>query len=50
MAEFSAILITILAGKPAAIQYGSGSISGFFSEDNVLVGDLVIVDQVKLIT
>ncbi|KAI3718687.1 hypothetical protein L6452_19567 [Arctium lappa] len=32
-------------GKPAAIQYGSGSISGFFSEDNVMVGDLVIVDQ-----
>ncbi|XP_076934416.1 aspartic proteinase A1-like [Bidens hawaiensis] len=32
-------------GTSAAIQYGSGSISGFFSEDNVQVGDLVINDQ-----
>ncbi|KAL3614979.1 hypothetical protein CASFOL_040640 [Castilleja foliolosa] len=32
-------------GKPAAIQYGSGSISGFFSEDNVKVGNLVIDSQ-----
>ncbi|XP_062143912.1 aspartic proteinase-like isoform X2 [Alnus glutinosa] len=27
------------------INYGSGSISGFFSEDNVEVGDLVVKDQ-----
>ncbi|XXG67822.1 hypothetical protein AAC387_Pa06g1079 [Persea americana] len=33
-------------GKPAAIQYGSGSISGFLSQDNVQVGDLVVKDQV----
>lgn len=32
-------------GKSAAIQYGSGAISGFFSEDNVKVGDLVVTDQ-----
>ncbi|KAG8385764.1 hypothetical protein BUALT_Bualt03G0079200 [Buddleja alternifolia] len=32
-------------GKPAAIQYGTGAISGFFSEDNVKVGDLVVKDQ-----
>ncbi|KAL8469020.1 hypothetical protein ACS0TY_032007 [Phlomoides rotata] len=32
-------------GKAAAIQYGSGSIAGFFSEDNVKVGDLVVKDQ-----
>ncbi|KAM0049039.1 putative phytepsin [Helianthus debilis subsp. tardiflorus] len=32
-------------GTPAAIQYGTGSISGYFSEDNVQVGDLVINDQ-----
>ncbi|KAL2931336.1 Aspartic proteinase A2 [Bienertia sinuspersici] len=28
-------------GESAAIQYGTGAISGFFSEDNVEVGDLV---------
>ncbi|KAE8725477.1 Aspartic proteinase A2 [Hibiscus syriacus] len=32
-------------GKPAAIQYGTGSISGFFSEDYVTVGDLVVKNQ-----
>ncbi|KAK1281096.1 hypothetical protein QJS04_geneDACA004696 [Acorus gramineus] len=33
-------------GKSCEITYGSGAISGFFSEDNVLVGDLVVKDQV----
>ena len=37
-----------LAGKSAEIQYGSGSISGFFSNDAVKVGDLVVKDQVML--
>ncbi|GMJ05080.1 putative aspartic proteinase A2 [Hibiscus trionum] len=32
-------------GKPAAIKYGTGSISGFFSEDYVTVGDLVVKYQ-----
>ncbi|KAG6511228.1 aspartic proteinase oryzasin-1-like [Zingiber officinale] len=32
-------------GKSAAIHYGSGSISGFFSEDHVTVGDLVVKSQ-----
>ncbi|KAK9051804.1 hypothetical protein SSX86_028432 [Deinandra increscens subsp. villosa] len=32
-------------GTIAAIQYGTGSISGYFSEDNVKIGDLVINDQ-----
>uniref|UniRef100_A0A1J3CGA5 Aspartic proteinase A2 n=1 Tax=Noccaea caerulescens TaxID=107243 RepID=A0A1J3CGA5_NOCCA len=32
-------------GKPCTITYGSGSISGFFSEDTVKVGDLVVKDQ-----
>ncbi|KAE8723084.1 Aspartic proteinase A1 [Hibiscus syriacus] len=32
-------------GKSAAIHYGTGAISGFFSYDNVQVGDLVVKDQ-----
>ncbi|XVF87769.1 hypothetical protein PTKIN_Ptkin18bG0147300 [Pterospermum kingtungense] len=32
-------------GKPASIQYGTGAISGFFSNDNVQVGGLVVKDQ-----
>ncbi|CAN0915641.1 Aspartic proteinase A1 [Linum grandiflorum] len=32
-------------GKSAAIQYGTGAISGFFSEDNVKVGDIVVKSQ-----
>ncbi|CAI0436365.1 unnamed protein product [Linum tenue] len=31
-------------GKSAAIQYGTGAISGFFSEDNVKIGDIVVKD------
>ncbi|KAF9669800.1 hypothetical protein SADUNF_Sadunf13G0002100 [Salix dunnii] len=33
-------------GNFCEIHYGSGSISGFFSQDNVQVGDLVVKDQV----
>ncbi|KAJ3694472.1 hypothetical protein LUZ60_009952 [Juncus effusus] len=33
-------------GKSASIHYGTGSISGFFSEDQVTLGDLTITDQV----
>lgn len=33
-------------GKSCHIKYGSGSISGFFSQDNVEIGDLVVKDQV----
>ncbi|KDP23334.1 hypothetical protein JCGZ_23167 [Jatropha curcas] len=33
-------------GTSCEIQYGSGSIAGFFSQDNVLVGDLIVKDQV----
>ncbi|KAF2284927.1 hypothetical protein GH714_032622 [Hevea brasiliensis] len=32
-------------GTSAAIQYGTGSIAGFFSQDNVKVGDLVVKNQ-----
>ncbi|KAF7811194.1 aspartic proteinase-like [Senna tora] len=33
-------------GTSAAIQYGSGAISGFFSYDNVQVGDIVVKNQI----
>ncbi|TYJ23900.1 hypothetical protein E1A91_A08G224000v1 [Gossypium mustelinum] len=33
-------------GKPCEINYGSGSISGFFSQDNVQVGGVIVRDQV----
>ncbi|XP_047250751.1 cyprosin isoform X2 [Capsicum annuum] len=33
-------------GKSCSIRYGTGSISGHFSQDNVQVGDLVVKDQV----
>ncbi|XP_068661479.1 aspartic proteinase oryzasin-1-like isoform X2 [Aristolochia californica] len=33
-------------GDTCSITYGSGSVYGFFSQDNVLVGDLVVKDQV----
>ncbi|CAM0958249.1 unnamed protein product [Alopecurus aequalis] len=32
-------------GEKCEISYGSGAISGFFSNDDVLVGDLVVKDQ-----
>lgn len=35
------------SGKPCSIHYGSGSISGYFSQDNVGVGDVVVKDQVS---
>ncbi|XP_009801963.1 cyprosin [Nicotiana tabacum] len=33
-------------GESCSIRYGTGSISGHFSQDNVQVGDLVVKDQV----
>ncbi|PSS00343.1 Aspartic proteinase [Actinidia chinensis var. chinensis] len=32
-------------GKTIAIQYGSGAVSGFLSQDNIKVGDLLVKDQ-----
>ncbi|XP_058728114.1 aspartic proteinase A1-like [Vicia villosa] len=32
-------------GTSAAIQYGTGAISGFFSYDNIKVGDIVVKNQ-----
>jgi hypothetical protein len=35
------------SGNSCEIHYGSGSISGFLSQDNVQVGGLVVKDQVS---
>nr|DAD32676.1 TPA_asm: hypothetical protein HUJ06_011527 [Nelumbo nucifera] len=43
-ADLSSTYIKI--GNSCNIHYGSGSISGFFGEDNIQVGNLVIKDQV----
>ncbi|OVA03402.1 Peptidase A1 [Macleaya cordata] len=32
-------------GKSASLQYGTGAISGFFSEDNVKIGDFAVKNQ-----
>ncbi|XP_074585513.1 aspartic proteinase-like [Curcuma longa] len=37
-------------GKSCKITYGSGIISGFFSKDNVLVGEVVAKDQIFIET
>jgi len=37
------------AGIPCKIPYGHGSIFGFFSKDNVQVGDIIIKDQVSIL-
>jgi phytepsin len=42
--------LVISSGTAAAIQYGTGSIAGYFSEDSVTVGDLVVKNQVCLYT
>ena len=47
--DYGDIIVSPIAGKPAAIQYGTGAISGFFSEDHIKVGDLVVKAQVILI-
>lgn len=50
-ADVSCEVITKLhvfdVGKSAAIHYGTGAIAGFFSNDAVTVGDLVVKDQVN---
>ncbi|KAL5990105.1 hypothetical protein ACLOJK_011002 [Asimina triloba] len=39
-------LLLALISKSAEIQYGSGAIAGYFSQDYVQVGDLTVKDQV----
>lgn len=38
--------VTSDIGRHCKINYGSGSISGFFSQDHVQIGDIVIKNQV----
>uniref|UniRef100_A0A6N2LWK5 Peptidase A1 domain-containing protein n=1 Tax=Salix viminalis TaxID=40686 RepID=A0A6N2LWK5_SALVM len=45
IAENRLMVVLCYAGKSAEIQYGSGSISGFFSNDAVKVGNLAVKDQ-----
>jgi phytepsin len=40
-------VISNCTGESCTITYGSGQIAGFFSEDNVLVGNLVVQNQVN---
>jgi len=41
------IKLIVIIGKPASIRYGTGAISGYFSNDDVKVGDIVVKEQVK---
>ncbi len=38
----------LLAGTSFAIQYGTGSMTGFLSQDNTAIGDLTVKNQVGL--
>lgn len=40
--------LSLGTGKRAEIHYGTGAISGYFSEDHVTLGDLVVENQVRL--
>jgi hypothetical protein len=42
----SASLFGIYSGTPASIHYGTGGIAGFYSQDQVTVGNLVVQNQV----
>ena len=37
---------TFLSGTPASIHYGTGAIAGFYSQDQVTIGNLVVQNQV----
>lgn len=44
--ELNLYFFKCCSGTTCEIQYGSGSIAGFFSQDNVEVGNLIVEDQV----
>lgn len=46
---FSHEVLCCYLGTAAAIQYGTRAISGFFSYDDVKVGDIVVKNQEMLI-
>jgi phytepsin len=46
--QSASLSCSIRPGETCKITYGSGSIAGFFSDDDVLVGDLTVKNQVKI--
>lgn len=40
-------MLTCQSGTSCEINYGSGSLSGFYSQDDVKVGDVVVKHQVS---
>ena len=46
--SLSLSLYITLLGQTASIRYGTGSIYGFFSEEQVTIGGLVVNDQLFL--
>jgi hypothetical protein len=41
------LFLLVNSGTSCKIAYGSGAISGFFSQDNVKLGDVVVKDVVS---
>lgn len=50
LSEIVLIFCFIVAGTSFAIQYGTGSMQGFLSQDDVTLGDLTVKGQVKHFT
>lgn len=44
------LLLGQYSGTPCKIPYDDGYIYGFFSQDNVKVGDIIIKDQVSILS
>lgn len=45
---FKCPFLLVNSGTSCKIAYGSGAISGFFSQDNVKLGDVVVKDVVSV--